>query len=366
MADPQLDPQELAEAYSRSYYENYAEIPYERNDHWMRFFGTAADRIVASIGPRTVLDAGCAYGFLVEALRDRGVDAEGIDISEYAISQVSGSAEGHCVVQSLLEPLDRRYDLITCIEVIEHLPSGEVRSAIKNLASATDRILLSSTPGHHDEPTHINVQPVEYWAGLLAEHGFYRDVDFDAAFLSSWAGLFVRTDRPPAEIVKDYERSEFRFRQEALALRQAVMRQHARISELEETREVPAQRVREELEEQLADLTRKLQQAEDDAARRLLDHEQELRIARDAAIGAEATLGSIRAQADMLQARLNAALAEQATWNELISEVEIGDADEHASEVERLRARVNEIENSTTWRLMWRLLAPYRRLRARR
>ncbi|MBU1173205.1 MAG: class I SAM-dependent methyltransferase, partial [Proteobacteria bacterium] len=34
-----------------------------------------------------MLDVGCAYGFLCAALQDVGVDARGIDISEYSVSQ---------------------------------------------------------------------------------------------------------------------------------------------------------------------------------------------------------------------------------------------------------------------------------------
>ena len=38
--------------------------------------------------PARLLDAGCAIGLLVETLRDRGVDARGVDISDYAIGRV--------------------------------------------------------------------------------------------------------------------------------------------------------------------------------------------------------------------------------------------------------------------------------------
>ena len=53
---------------------------------WMPFFEMIADKIVELFNPKTVLDAGCACGYLVAALRDRGVGAYGVDISEYAIN----------------------------------------------------------------------------------------------------------------------------------------------------------------------------------------------------------------------------------------------------------------------------------------
>ncbi len=42
---------------------------------------------MAEMGPKKVLDVGCAKGFLVEAVRPRGVEAFGNDISEYAMGE---------------------------------------------------------------------------------------------------------------------------------------------------------------------------------------------------------------------------------------------------------------------------------------
>ena len=74
------DPDRLYGAY---YYERCLGEPCRRdNPTWARFFGRIADVLVAELRPATVLDLGCGFGFLVEALRDRGVQAWGIDISE--------------------------------------------------------------------------------------------------------------------------------------------------------------------------------------------------------------------------------------------------------------------------------------------
>src|SRR5215470_14517740 len=80
-------------------------VPYERNDYWLTIFHGIADQVVRSLQPRKVLDAGCAKGFLVEALWERGVEAYGIDISEYAISEVRKDIHGFCRCASLTEPI---------------------------------------------------------------------------------------------------------------------------------------------------------------------------------------------------------------------------------------------------------------------
>ena len=98
------------------YYQTACGSPYQRNDRWLDIFGKLADRIIAEIGPRSVMDAGCALGMLVEQLRARGVEAEGIDISGYAIAQTHESVRPYVRVASVTEPFGRRYDLIVYLD----------------------------------------------------------------------------------------------------------------------------------------------------------------------------------------------------------------------------------------------------------
>jgi SAM-dependent methyltransferase len=221
--------------YGESYYLNYwgGGGPYERNDRWLKFFDDVAEGVVRDFHPPSVLDAGCAMGFLVEALRKRGVDASGIDISEYAISQVHESVSDHCSVASLTEPLQKRYDLITCIEVLEHLPPTETEKAIANLCAATDRLLISSTPEDFGEPTHLNVQPPEAWSASLAQHGFLRDLEHDLSYLSPWAACYVRQEEPLAETVRRYDRAWWRLRREATEVRKSLLQTQEQLKEAE-------------------------------------------------------------------------------------------------------------------------------------
>lgn len=221
--------------YGASYYSNYwgGGGAYERNERWLKFFGEVADGIIRDFHPTSVLDAGCAMGFLVEELRKRGVDASGIDISEYAISQVHESVAEHCRVASLTAPLPERYDLITCIEVLEHLPPAETDLALANLCGATDRLLISSTPGDYGEPTHLNVLPPEEWSAKLAQQGFMRDLERDLSYLSPWAALYVRQDEPQTETVRRYDRAWSRLRREVAEVRGSLLQSQDHLAELE-------------------------------------------------------------------------------------------------------------------------------------
>jgi SAM-dependent methyltransferase len=188
------------------YFEHCCGAPYRRDEHWLTFFGGIADQISSTIQPRRVLDAGCALGILVETLRTRGIDAEGMDVSTYAIEHVYEPVRPYCRVGSIAEELPARYDLIVSIEVLEHMPARAGEAAIANLCRHTDDILFSSSPSDFRETSHVNVQPPEYWAEQFARHGFYRDVDYDASFVNAWAVRFRRRAEPLPRIVRDYER----------------------------------------------------------------------------------------------------------------------------------------------------------------
>lgn len=109
---------------------------------------------------------------MVEALRDRGVAADGLDVSAYALSQVRPDVAPFCYHGSLLVDHPGHYALVVCLEVLEHLPPADAGRAVQTLVACGDRVLFSASPDDWDEPTHQNVQPPAYWHARFAEVGF--------------------------------------------------------------------------------------------------------------------------------------------------------------------------------------------------
>jgi hypothetical protein len=211
--------------YDAYYYASGCGRPYQRDEYWLKFFTDIAGRIVSDIAPASVLDAGCAWGFLVEHLRQRNIEAYGIDISEFAISNVDPSVKSFCNVGSIsdfrtiCDRFPERYDLIVCIEVLEHMQPVEAEKAVQNFCAHTDDVLFSSTPFDYKEATHYNVHPPEYWAELFARQGYFRDIDFDASFLTPWAVRFRKKQEPIIRLVSEYERKFFLLWKENTDLR---------------------------------------------------------------------------------------------------------------------------------------------------
>lgn len=227
-----------SEDYGRCYYNEahlggYDDYTWD-NEKWRSFFMSVADRVIGSINPRTVLDVGCARGLLVQAFAVQGVDARGMDISEHAIASAHEDVRERLVVASATEPIEGRYDLVSCIEVLEHLSPGDAQVAIDRMAEVTDRILFSSSPGDHDEPTHINTHPTEQWAAWFAERGFFRRADLDMGMIAPWSVVFERGEPTVRELAQRYEQLYSRTRTELVDKRAALLEAHRRIQMLRE------------------------------------------------------------------------------------------------------------------------------------
>lgn len=205
----------LENIFEEKYFANYQistkKVSYETSDEIKGFLRSVAEHIVKNLHPKSVLDVGCAMGYLVEALRDLGVEAYGVDVSHYAISKVRQDIKPYCYVASGLREfptdLPQTFDLVVCIEVLEHISEEHCMDFIKNLCSHSNDILLSTTPEDFSEPTHINVQQTEYWAKRFAFYHFYRDQIFDASFISSHAVRFLHRNVTLPLLAEEYERN---------------------------------------------------------------------------------------------------------------------------------------------------------------
>jgi len=143
-----------------------------------------ASGLVDHFAPTKHLDVGCAKGFIVYALRRRGIDPVGMDVSSYALrnsppeirsSLVRGDAE------TGLPFRDCSFDLVTCMTTIEHL------SEVHELVREIKRVLVpggyvymttddpenpSALPVIRKDITHMNVYPFNFWKQLLRGEGF--------------------------------------------------------------------------------------------------------------------------------------------------------------------------------------------------
>jgi SAM-dependent methyltransferase len=274
-----------ADDYTRCYYASHLGSDEEYgwdSPGWRAFFTNVADKVVTLTGANRVLDVGCARGLLVQALVIGGADAHGTDISESAVASAHPDVQDRLSVATAVDPIEGSWDLVTCIEVVEHMSPYDADRAIANMCAVTERVLFSSGPGDFAEPTHVNVRPPPDWAAAFAERGFFRRTDVDLSFLTPWAVLFERADLDTRALVYRYEAYAHPMRVEVLDKRAALLDAHRTISALSDAQE----------QGQIIDLKRRLL------------------LLRDHAIGAEAAVATARAEVDAAKDETQRALSE--------------------------------------------------------
>lgn len=100
-------------------------------------------------GARRTLDIGCASGFVVEVLRELGVDADGCDVSRFAVEHATDGAKGHIRVADVLTGLpwpDASFDVVSVLETLEHLPPGQVPRAIAEIRRVCRGFVYATIP----------------------------------------------------------------------------------------------------------------------------------------------------------------------------------------------------------------------------
>ncbi len=178
------------------------------------WFGDLADRLLLDFHPNSVLDVSCSAGLLVKALRERGIEAWGVDRSSEIIHRVPDETQPFCQAGSVLEPFRRpHYDLIVSIGSPGQLSPEDDLLAVKNLAEHSDDILFTCQPFGSASDT--GSKPPEYWAGLFDQCGCIHDLDYEANFIDPWAMRFIKTSLPLQERIALYERKIWQLAQEA-------------------------------------------------------------------------------------------------------------------------------------------------------
>ncbi len=110
----------------------------------------------------SVLDLGCGDGHWLTAFVGFGVpNVEGVDIT---------LNKSHDLAKPFYA--GRRYDLVLCLEVGEHLPPESAATLVATCIRHSDNVVFSAAVPGQEGDGHINCQPHEYWHLLFRDWGY--------------------------------------------------------------------------------------------------------------------------------------------------------------------------------------------------
>jgi ADP-heptose:LPS heptosyltransferase/2-polyprenyl-3-methyl-5-hydroxy-6-metoxy-1,4-benzoquinol methylase len=181
-----------SEWFDADYFENGVKSNWKNGYHWRDFAGlfreTAQFLVTMFPEAASFLDAGCAKGFLVRALRELGKDAWGFDHSSWALEHAEESARPflHPACAESVE-FDRRFDLTLAFSLLENLTEEQAIKFLRRAREWTTQALIVVVVLCEDETkraqlltedrdlAHVTLQSHGWWQERLLRTGWRRD-----------------------------------------------------------------------------------------------------------------------------------------------------------------------------------------------
>ena len=153
---------------------------------------------------KTLLDVGCGGGILAEALHDKGAIVTGIDAAGPGIEIAKHHAKKNnksidyqeSTAEDLIQKSTEKYDVVTCLEVLEHVPDPKllVKTCI-NLLKPNGDLFLST----------INKNPRSWITAIVGAEYIFNILpkgthEFDKFIKPSSLGSYIRESS--AELVE--------------------------------------------------------------------------------------------------------------------------------------------------------------------
>lgn len=165
--------------FNKDYYENGIKkgISGYENYHWIptRSYSEAIE-ICKRFKFNSVIDYGCAKGFLVHALRQLNKNAYGEDISDYAISNCLPKVKDY-----ISKPTSKTADLLVCKDVMEHVSEKDIPAILTFLYKKSNKFLFVIPLGENEslrireyeiDKTHVTKKDEDWWLDQFRIAGF--------------------------------------------------------------------------------------------------------------------------------------------------------------------------------------------------
>jgi ubiquinone/menaquinone biosynthesis C-methylase UbiE len=196
--------------YDEKYYKEHAEagLDYLGHGFWQESYGLMVAEMTdqTSYEDPLIVDAGCACGSILNGFRKTGIFKQvvGIDLSQYMVElgrRHFGFSDEELIAGSITNiPLPRNsVSLLHSAQVLEHIPEALIDDIIDEFSRVLriggraficlDAIRSGETKEMYlGDPTHVNIQPFNYWTEKLQSHGLLVDIESYNRFVRSRRG----------------------------------------------------------------------------------------------------------------------------------------------------------------------------------
>jgi len=167
--------EELKNYFNKDYFEGKVYSSYTDSILWQ----ILSEFLEANFGHDIkVCDVGCAKGFLCKHLRTKGIEAFGIDISEYCVKEANVDYIKTLDITDSKIMFDNKYfNIVSAFELLEHIPEDKLSFVLKEIMRVGKKFLFSvhasnSLNDNDNDKSHVTIKPISWWKQILARNGF--------------------------------------------------------------------------------------------------------------------------------------------------------------------------------------------------
>lgn len=163
--------------------EGYRDFPI----HWV-----TANKIMA-MQPTSVLELGCARGYIIKKIEDSGIPAKGLEVSHHCyLTRATDSVLEWDICKTPWPFADKQFDLCYSVAVMEHIPEKHLQNIINEINRVSNRSIHGVDFGANDDgfdQTHCTLHEKTWWLEKFANMGNHEICDKE--WFESYSGSLV-------------------------------------------------------------------------------------------------------------------------------------------------------------------------------
>ena len=158
----------MKELYNKTYFLNCKRTQLSRKKRLPIF------EEIMRLKPKRVLDVGCGLGTLVRMLREKGVEAYGVDFAQTLKDDFRMLEDYFVIADAKKLPFkDKYFDVVISTDFFEHLPEEEIDIVLTEMKRVGKvviaRVAYEAPLNLRQSKFHLTNKPKEWWQKKLKE-----------------------------------------------------------------------------------------------------------------------------------------------------------------------------------------------------